>query len=493
MKGLLSGLKSESILCDAAASSAEDEAASSTRSPLRMPSSLQDISIGSIHTCSVSASSSSATAARSADADGSETAKLTHAIMTLKLEMAELRTSLDATSNRESKLRAAKTDLDDRFDRLTTERDKYKYKLRKAVDALSQSRTRIKDMDRTNAELRVRLEATEAERDGAKRERRSALDKLLSSASFDDDYGSIFEEGDGARSVATDGVASIASRSMRSFRSADNVDNSQRYDYVAELKGGDGGNSNALPSRHKSSFRRGRTPNMSRDEPSLQQRQHPSDAQSDDEGYLRGNYSSSSLDQHVSTSLCSLVEEKVGATTTFDLNDTTSRSRSNRARQSYRRSRSMGDDDVEWEFTRPTVANGPKSWLRQSLDHVFQPGGDNSAKDRPFRIPSILGTPNDALDDRRASLTSLASMESEQVAIEDAFNPKKETPGIAEHSARVTGITASPRPAPNNTNARVAAVAAAAPAAVALDLKWPKMILYPLKTCLGLAKRNVRP
>ena len=45
-------------------------------------------------------------------------------------------------------------------------------------------------------------------------------------------------------------------------------------------------------------------------------------------------------------------------------------------------------------------------------------------------------------------------MESEQVAIEDAFNPKKETPGIAEHSARVTGITASPRPAPNNTNAR---------------------------------------
>ena len=337
MKGLLSGLKSESILCDAAASSAEDEAASSTRSPLRMPSSLQDtrISIGSIHTCSVSASSSSATAARSADADGSETAKLTHAIMTLKLEMAELRTSLDATSNRESKLRAAKTDLDDRFDRLTTERDKYKYKLRKAVDALSQSRTRIKDMERSNAEIRGRLEATEAERDGAKRERRSALDKLLSSASFDDDYGSIFEEGDGARSVANDGVASIASRSMRSFRSADNVDNSQRYDYVAELKGGDGGNSNALPSRHKSSFRRGRTPNMSRDEPSLQQGQHPSDAQSDDEGYLRGNYSSSSLDQHVSTSLCSLVEEKVGATTTFDLNDTTSRSRSNRARQSY--------------------------------------------------------------------------------------------------------------------------------------------------------------
>ena len=463
MKGLLSGLKSESIiLCDAAATSAEDEASSSTRSPLRMPSSLQNVSGRSIHSGSAgSASSSFATASRSAivaATDGNETAKLTHTIMTLKLEMAELRTSLDATSNRDSKLRAANADLEDRCARLTTERDKYKSKLRKAVDALSQSRARAKDMERTNAELRVRLEATEAERDGAKRERRSALDKLLSSASFDDDYGSIFDEGDGA-SVATDAVASTTSRAMRSFRSADSVDNPQRYDYVAELKGGDGGNNNPLPSRHKSSFRRGRKPNMSRDEPRLQQHQCPSSGTlSDGGGYIRGQHSSTGPGQHASTSLCSLADDKGGATAMLELNDMTPRS--TRVRHSNnRRCRSMGDDGVEWNAARPTAANGPKSWLRQSLDHVFTPGvvDDDSSKreswkERPFRIPSILGTPNDAPDDRRASLASLASMESEQVAIEDAFDPKKGIQGIAAPPIQTS--TVSPVPLPTNTNTR---------------------------------------
>ena len=454
----MSGLKSESILCDAAASSAEDEASSSTRSPLRMPSSLSNVSSSNNHSGSASFSSATARSAIAAATDANEATALTDTIMTLKLEMAELRTSLDATYNRESKLRAANADLEDRCARLTTERDKYKSKLRKAVDALSQSRTRIKDMERTNAELRVRLEATEAERDGAKRERRSALDKLLASASFDDDYGSIFDdgdEGDGAiASVATDGAASIASRSIRSIVSTGSLDNSQRCDYVAELKEADGGNNHPLPNRPKIRFRRGRKPNMSRNKPSIQQHQFPSDAQSDDEGYLRGNYSSSSSDQHASSSLCSLVEEKVGATTTFDLNGTISRSTSTRGRQFNRRSRSMGDDDAEWEITRSTVANGPRSWLRQSLDHVFQPSGDNSAKDRPFRIPSILGSPIDDGDNRRASLASLASMESEQVAIKDAFGPKKGTPGITEHSPRTTSSNVSLRPPSTNTNVR---------------------------------------
>ena len=450
MKGLLSGLKSESIHCDASTTSAEDEASSSTRSPLRMPLSSPNVSTGSIH------SGPSATATRSAptNTDGNETAKLTYTIMTLKLEMAELRTSLDATSNRESKLRAANADLEDRCNRLTTERDKYKSKLRKAVDALSHNRTRIKDMERSNAELRVRLEATEAERDGAKRERRSALDKLLSSStSFDDDYGSVFDEGDGA-SVATDGVASIASRSIRSILSSASLDNSQRRDYVTELKGAGGGNNHPLSSR-PNKIRRGRKPSKSRDEPSIQQHQYPSDAQSDDEGYLRGDYSTSSLDQYASTSLCSLVEEKVGATATFDLNDTSPRS--TRGRHFDRRSRSMGNDGADWEATRSTAGSGRRSWLRQSLDHVFQPSGDNSSSERTFRIPSILGS-NDNDANHRASLASLAaSMESEQVAIQDALDPKKgasEITAISAMSAQTISTSSSSMPLPPNGNVR---------------------------------------
>lgn len=321
MRGLLSGLSSESIRCDA---NAEHEAFGS--GPLRISSSLQGVSSGSTNSGSASSYPARLTTAA---AESNEMVALTQTLMGLKLEMAELKT---ATSNRENKLRAAIANLEDRCTRLTTERDRYKAKLQNAVEALSQAKRRIKDTERTNAELCVRLEAAD-----------------------------------------------------------------QRWDFTAELKANDGGNTS--------------------------------------------DYSSSSLDRRASRSLCSLSEEIVGVTTTFEPNDTIPRS--TRGRHLARRSRSMGDDDAEWGWgvIRPSIASRSRSWLRQSLDNVFQPGSDcsfkrESWKERTFRFSGALGTPGDDQDDS-ADLVAMGSEQVEGIS----FDPKEGTAGtVSQTISASTGV-----------------------------------------------------